>query len=119
MSKYHEERDRTLAIDFDGVIHDLTTKSEVPNPGSPPMGIPIYGAIESMQWLHSIGKKLVIFTTRGGSPAHVENWLNFYNIPFDEVTNIKPAAALYIDDKAVKFTSWEQIINLHELGNSQ
>jgi hypothetical protein len=35
-------------------------------------------------------------------------WLNYYEIPYDEVTAIKPNADYYIDDKAIRFHNWEQ-----------
>ncbi len=32
--------------------------------------------------------------------------MNYYKLPFNEITNIKPQADHYIDDKAIKFENW-------------
>jgi hypothetical protein len=62
----------------------------------------------------------VIFTTRLNpefdgdvewKKLQIVAWLNKYNIPFDEVTNNKPKAMCYIDDRAIRFTNWKDISN--------
>ena len=95
----------TLAIDFDGVIHDHKNPIEGKR-----MGAPIQGAKEALEYLgqHFM---LVIFTVRGNSPQHIEDWLNYYQIPFNEVTNIKPNAKYYIDDKGIRFTEWTSVLS--------
>ena len=40
---------------------------------------------------------------------HIVNWLNNYEIPYDEIWFGKPLADVYIDDKAKKFTTWQDI----------
>jgi hypothetical protein len=56
----------------------------------------------------------------GGELAHFRiddiknglNWLNKYNIQYDDVVAYKPAAALYIDDKGYRFEGdWEKTYN--------
>ena len=95
-----------LAIDFDEVLHD----SKHPKPGRT-MGPPIEGAKEAMDLLRAQGHRLVIHTVRGGRPKHVEDWLDYYKIPFDVVTDIKVDAACYLDDKALKFTDWKKALD--------
>ena len=36
-------------------------------------------------------------------------WLKKHNIPYDELLFGKPVADIYIDDKALKFESWDNI----------
>jgi hypothetical protein len=100
----HKSRDGryTIAVDFDGVIHSYTTPwidaVTIPDP-------PVKGAIP---WLNSISEKfnVVIFTTRAKTfegAAAVANWLaDRGHIPY-LVTAEKPAALIYLDDRAYRF----------------
>lgn len=93
-----------LAIDLDGVIHN-------PNDVEPgkKMGRPIEGAQEALENLTDQGHTIIIHTVRGDS-QHVRDWLEFYGLDDYEVTSTKPNADLYIDDKAMKFESWPQVM---------
>ena len=83
----------TLAIDFDGVIHayrngwaDGTIYDE-----------PIMGAREALQSFIDRGWRIVVFTSRASDPdkrAEVMEWLDHYDIPYHDVTNIKVAAVM-------------------------
>lgn len=102
-----------LAIDFDGVIHDIKN----PLPGRR-MGGPIIGAKEALVGFKREGHHIVIFTVRANSEASkmtVIDWLTYYEIPFDDVTNIKINADYYIDDKAIQFISWDDINHEHRI----
>lgn len=92
-----------LAVDFDGVIHDHLR----PVPGRR-MGAPIAGAKEALESLRGM-YRIVVFSVWGKSKA-VTDWLDFYEIPYDEATNVKPKAAYYIDDRGVAFTDWEEVL---------
>jgi hypothetical protein len=37
------------------------------------------------------------------------NWLQQFNIPFDEIYFGKPHADIYIDDNAYRFNSWDEV----------
>lgn len=97
----------TVCVDFDGVIHSYTSpwqEGSIPDP-------PVPGALE---WLAEMTKKfkVVILTTRGKDKeqeALVRLWLIEHGLPSRvaitlEVTNVKPAALIYIDDRAYRFT---------------
>lgn len=106
MSKY-----KVLAIDFDHTIHDTAN----PVPGKK-MGAPIVDAKEALQHFRAQGYQIVIHTAwRIGDDGRlkvIKDWLDFYGIPYDDITNIKPKADAYIDDKAIRFEgNWEEIIN--------
>ena len=95
-----------LAIDFDQVIHDNHNPAE-----GRKMGPPIEGAKETIGRLHRKGYQIVVFSvwaTESGQKV-IEEWMRYYDIYFDGITNIKPDAIAFIDDKAIKFTNWEEI----------
>lgn len=95
-----------LAIDFDGVVHDHKHPIEGRR-----MGAPIEGAKEALQIFKRRGDRVIIFSVWGDAVRQkvIADWLKFYAIPHDSITNIKPMADVYIDDKAIRFTSWLDI----------
>lgn len=104
----------TIAVDFDGVLHDVRP---VVRPAGKRMGPPIAGAKQAMQMLHDLGHELIIYTCRArtsnsipASTAHVEDWLEYFQIPFDSVTALKPVAAVYVDDHGLYFERWSDAL---------
>lgn len=112
---------QTLAIDFDGPIHrysrgwhDGTIYDE-----------PTNGAIATLSIMR-LRYNTVIFSTRNSND--IVDWLidhnvyqvfPCYNQPWDGypfwndpqlilVTNLKPAAVAYIDDRAIRYKTWGQ-----------
>jgi len=94
-----------IAVDFDGTVHDW----EHPKPGRR-MGPPMPGAQEALRSFKEAGHTIVIFTVRGGEPKHVREWMDYYAIPYDSVTNVKIPADFYIDDRAIHFTNWKEAL---------
>lgn len=110
----------TIGIDFDGVIHRYSKGWQ---DGSIYDG-PVEGAIQAVHYLMA-DHAVFVFTTRNVSQA--AQWLNEHGInatasatpagPFWNtrgqvlVTNRKMAAAVYIDDRAIRFTSWPQTLS--------
>lgn len=94
--------DPTICVDFDGTIH------QGPHglPGSVE-GTPIDGAKEALKEL-SQRFKVVVLTARVDVGA-VKEWLkaNGMDTYIEEVTNRKPPASAYIDDRATHFTDWK------------
>lgn len=82
---------------------------------------PLPGAVETLQKLKSNGHYIIIMTARNmlthnnnvgkiianQSPIVIE-WLNKYQIPYDELHFGKPLADFYVDDKAIKLTDWKE-----------
>lgn len=126
---------KTIAIDFDGVIHKY---SQGYKDGSI-YDEPIDGAFETIKTLMENGYSVYILSTR--SPRQIKRWLDkqlwFWDsfapddkhylfgydsriIPFWKkfwnkekvlgITNRKLPAVVYIDDRALKFESWNKII---------
>ena len=94
-----------LAIDFDGTIHDI----KHPIKGRR-MGPPIKGAQETLSRFKEEGHTIIVHSVRGDDPRHViKDWMDFYKVPYDSITNIKPQADFYIDDKGLRFRSWDNI----------
>ncbi len=98
-----------VCIDFDGVIHDY---SEGYKDGSL-YGDPIKGAIDNIVKLHEAGHEIYILTARDKEQhKKIESWIRKYlpnshkEIPI-VVSNIKPPAGVYVDDRAIHFKNWE------------
>ena len=113
MAKASGER-YTVAVDFDGVIHAYESPWVAPHV-IPDM--PVRGAID---WLHDTIQKfdVVIFTTRGktwrGRWAVRRRLRRFSGFRWFDgagsrgtenvvVTAVKPAALVYVDDRAYRF----------------
>ena len=93
-----------LAVDFDGVLHDHAH----PKVGHT-MGPPVEGAKGAINALLRAGHKIIIHTVWPPDRHHVIlDWLEFYEFPPLPITNIKPVADAYIDDKAIRFDSWPE-----------
>jgi len=116
------QRRRTIAIDFDGVIHRYSKGWN----GGAIYDPPVEGAREALARIHA-RYEVVIFTTRVNPDMHgsgeqmdlVLAWLERYGFRkgehFDAITHVKPPALAYIDDRALHFTAWDQA--LEELGS--
>lgn len=91
-----EEFIPTVALDFDGVIHEYHGW----NDGR--MGPPIRGAKEAINTLLDNGFRVVIFSTREAPMIHI--WWQEHNMPVPvTVTNKKPLAVVLVDDRAITF----------------
>lgn len=104
-----------IAIDFDGVIHDYKN----PVPGRR-MGAPIAGAKEALIALKDEFHEVIVFTVWGDEKGQktITDFMNYYELPFDSITNIKPRVDLYIDDKGLRFTNWEETMGAIQILNS-
>jgi len=108
---------KNIAIDFDGVIHKCSR-------GFYDGSIyddPVEGVHESLQII-SKRFNIIVFTAKAREDRPKLNgktgkelvweWLKKHNLDLfvSEVTAEKPRAVAYIDDKAIKFISWEQAL---------
>lgn len=104
---------KTICVDFDGVIADYSNGFQ----GTDVFGELIPGAKRTLDILKADGWKIIIFTCREDSIA-LRNYLFEHQIPYDLI-NVdkgqipngnpgKPNADVYLDDKAVRFTSWQE-----------
>jgi hypothetical protein len=117
------KRVKTIAVDFDGVIHAYS--------GGWKNGTiydePVRGAFEA---LRNLMNKYAVFVFTSRNPAQVANWLIKSGFPTrlfpnrEEtpefwnkqgtllVTNVKLPAFAYIDDRAICFHNWEQTLEI-------
>jgi hypothetical protein len=107
--------EKTIAIDFDGVINSYKSGWKGPTETDEP----VLSAAESISSLFNRGYKLIIFSTRASTPEgvetireylrkHTENDLLVNSI---EITDRKPISDVYIDDRAISFTGdWEDTL---------
>lgn len=95
-----------IAVDFDGVLN--TYKGWI---GNDELYTPRTGVKEFLSKL-SEEYRVIIYTSR--DVESIENWLKKYNLDkyVSYVTNNKPPAKCYIDDRAVNFDgNYDKVIN--------
>lgn len=89
----------TVCMDFDGVLNH----HEVGDPVEK-IGAPLTPGIQLAKRIKQAGHRLVILTARPEQMHDtIDGWLRGQGVRADEVTNVKPPAALYIDDRAEKW----------------
>lgn len=105
---------RTIALDFDGVLH----RYENGWTGDVPQEPPVDGARQAVAALRALGYRVVVFTCRALTQlgrAGTIAWLDAHGIEVDEVTAIKPHAMVYLDDRAVRFEGdWSSFVQAIE-----
>lgn len=103
-----------IVIDLDGTICPIKGKGET-YAGL----IPHEGAVEKLKALKAEGHYLIIQTARNMATCESNlgkvmknvgkvtlDWLERFEIPYDEIYFGKPNAELYIDDRAFRFDNW-------------
>lgn len=98
-------------VDFDGVIRDDSNgfqggelRDEIPN---------LY-AFQAMARIAQAGYSITVFTARAldddlsrGVYMWMDRWQKYYGVEFKyDVTAQKKPARMYLDDRAVRFTTW-------------
>ncbi len=96
-----------VCVDLDGVLnqYDGWKGAEFFHPPRP-------GAREFLERLNALGFRVVVFTVRWG--PHVREWLDRHALSelVDEVTDKKPPAHVYIDDRAICFNGdYDSVLN--------
>lgn len=96
---------KTVAVDFDGVLHPYTRGWTGPVPDDED---PMPGAEEFLAQLKADGYEIVVFSTRCSEQDGLEgttNWLRQTNLMqyITRVTCEKPIAVAYVDDRAVPY----------------
>lgn len=105
MSSKQSGLQRTIAVDFDGVIANYDGWK---GPGV--LGAPREDVVRALCDLSAEGWKIVIHSTRG--EEEIGGYLARHSIPYDEInrntdyrtTGLKPVADIYWDDRSVCYS---------------
>lgn len=96
---------QTIMIDLDGVICSEERVFDRP------LATPLAGAREALAALKAAGHTLVVYTARGWAEYRVtKQWLDDHGMAYDAIHMGKPIAHVWIDDRAVRFTSWSDVL---------
>lgn len=109
-----------IVLDLDGVICPVKRPEE-----SYVDLTPLPGAAGRIRELRKAGHAVIIVTARhmatceGNVGAVVKrvgkltlDWLEHHGIEYDEIHFGKPNADVYIDDRAIRFTTWDDVTAL-------
>ena len=100
-----------IIIDLDGTI--CTEEKTF----SRSLAKPINGAIESINKLYDQGHIIIIYSARSWQEYEMtEHWLKLNNIRYHQLVMGKPMGDVWIDDRAVKFSNWNDTLNQIENG---
>ena len=108
---------KRVVIDLDGTICPIKEPDETYD-----SLLPLPGAVDRIRELRAAGYYVIIVTARNmatceGNLGRVMknvgqltlNWLSQHGVEYDEIFFGKPNADLYIDDRGLRFRSWDQI----------
>lgn len=85
----------TACIDLDGVLNLYDGWVSETDYSDPRPGADVF--LKDLSETH----RVVILTTR--NQAKVREWLDYYGLDYDEVTDRKPPAVVYLDDRGMRF----------------
>lgn len=98
-------RQKSIMVDLDGVLcseeafHDR------------PLAQPLPGAQDAVRRLRAAGYIVVIYTARSWGEYRVtRQWLDDHGFEYDGLHMGKPVADYWIDDRAIAFTSWTEVL---------
>ncbi len=95
-----------IIVDLDGTI--CTEEKTF----SRSLAKPIDGAIESINKLYDMGHTIIIYSARTWMEYEMTvDWLKKHQIKFHQLIMGKPIGDVWIDDRALPFTNWNEIMN--------
>lgn len=112
MKGWFDKLARTVAVDFDGVLHPYSAGWVGSVPADEP---PVPGAEGFLKWCVENEYRVVVFSTRADhveGKKGIEDWLAAHRLAqyVAEVTHTKPPAVAYVDDRAVPYRgSWASV----------
>jgi len=70
------------------------------------------GVMAALALIESRGWKITVYTARPWRDYQlIEDWMNYYNLPFRRIICGKPIAKWVIDDRNIEFNgNWKQVI---------
>lgn len=101
---------KTIALDFDGVLHSYKSGWT----GNIPKDEPVDGSLNFVKKLLE-NYNVIIFSSRAKTKEGkdgIKQWLSEHEFPSLEVSFEKPEAVLYIDDRGFRFTGdFEKVLD--------
>ena len=98
-------RAKTIMVDLDGVL--CTEEMFLERP----LAQPFAGAAAALRRLRAAGYVVVIYTARGWGEYRVaKQWLDDHGFEYDGLHMGKPVADVWIDDRAIRFTDWDDTL---------
>lgn len=101
-------QDFVITIDIDGTICSVDTdysKCKL-----------LPGCLEALQRFREKGYKVFLYTGRHINNFEITvNWLAKNGVIYDHLIFGKPPSKYYIDDRAIRFESWEDVLERIEL----
>ena len=104
-SKHEDSAEGRICIDFDQTIaidkENGTIEKPEPN------------AKAAIDKLKADGWYIIIFSHRSTTEYgedQIKEFLDKYDIPYDEIYTEKPNAEFFIDDRAITFTTWDEVL---------
>jgi trehalose-6-phosphatase len=94
-----------LIIDIDGTICSEERQF------SRPMATPKDNAIEAIAKLKSQGHIVILYSSRTWAEYEMTvDWLKRHGVEYDQLILGKPVGDYWIDDRAIEFTSWNDVL---------
>lgn len=94
-----------LIVDIDGTI--CTEERQF----SRPMAAPKENAIEAIAKLKSQGHTVILYSSRTWAEYEMTvDWLRRHGVEYDQLILGKPVGDYWIDDRAIEFTSWADVL---------
>ena len=106
-----------IGIDLDGTICPIKSPDE-----SYADLKPLPGAVDRIRQLRASGHYVIILTARSMATSASNigkvmktvgritlEWLDEHGVEYDEIHFGKPNAEVYIDDRAIRFTDWDDL----------
>jgi len=107
-------RAKTIMVDLDGVLCSEEAFFDRP------LAQPIKGAGAALKKLRAAGYTIVIYTARGWGEYRVtKQWLDEHGCVYDGIHMGKPVADVWIDDRALPFTSWPDALQRLGVGKGR
>jgi uncharacterized HAD superfamily protein len=95
-----------LVIDIDGTI--CTEEKQF----SRSLAKPIEGAVNALKEINSKGHFIILYSSRTWAEYEMTvDWLEKHEIPFDQLILGKPQGDYWIDDRAIEFLNWKQVMS--------
>ncbi len=93
-----------LIVDLDGTI--CTEEKQF----SRSLALPLDGSVDFLKQIKKDGHTIIIYSARSWAEYEMTvDWLEKFQIPFDQLVLGKPIGDYWIDDRAIEFKGWSSV----------